>query len=230
MATDFGKITTDMSVVDAGGVYEAQFSSTLVFGESGVWYGDTPFVGTINGAPTATTIVYTPTSGENSIFPGQVIHNTTLGERCLITAVNYGTNTLTVEANSPDDASGWSNTDALTTASQTNVGQAGTFVDIDVTLVIASGSVVNGVALFMNWVRRNADDHFVSSHPYEAYDANKDFALVRAQDDTTQYAHWVQGVVAANSRYYFTLRLFNLAADNGAGLSRIMGQFSQLVT
>ena len=215
--------------VEERGVYEPQTSATLVFGESGIWYGDTPFVGTVNGSPSSTSIVYNVTSGENSIFPGQVIHNTTKGERVLIEAVNYGTNTLTVEANSPDDASGWSNTDALTTASQTNTGQSGTFVDIDVTPVIASGSVVNGVVLFMNWVRRNSDDHFVSAHPYEAYDANKDFALVRTQDDTTQYAHWVQAIGAANSRYYFTLRLFNLAADNGAGLSRMMGQFTKLV-
>lgn len=228
MATDFGKITTDKSVVDAGGVYEAQSAATPIFGESGIWYGSTPFTGSVNGNPTSTSIVYNVTAGENSIMPGQVIHNTTKGERVLITAVNYGTNTLTVEANSPDDSDTWDNTDVLTTASQTNAGRAGIFVDIDVTPHVSGA--VTGCVLASNWVRRNADDHFIVCHPYEAYDVDKELVVARLQDDTTHYEHWIQPLGVADSRYYFTMCLLVLAADNGAGLARLQGQFSQLVT
>ena len=219
--------TTD---IEERGVYEAQTSATLVFGESGIWYGPTPFTGTINGAPTATTIVYNVTAGENSIMPGQVIHNTTLGERALIEAVNYGTNTLTVEADSPHDVSGWANTNALTTASQTNLGRGGIYTDIDVTSVIAAGSAVTGVVLSMNWVRRNADDHFILTHPYEAFSANKENIVMRLQNAESHYDNWVQSVTETDGRYYFTFCTLNLAADNGAGNCRIQGQFTKLVS
>lgn len=230
MSTKFGAITSDKDVEDAGGVFQAQSSANLVFGESGIWYDQSPFTGTINGNPTATSIVYNVTGGEQSILPGSVIHNTTKGERAYIEAVNYGTNTLTVEANSPHDVDAWDNADVITTASQTNVGRGGIFTDIDVTPVIVGSSVVTGVVLFLNWVRRNADDHFVLTHPYAAFDGNKEVTIMRLQNDETHYAHWIQSVAAADGRYYFTMCTLNLAADNGAGNCRIMGQFTKLVS
>ncbi|KKL18702.1 hypothetical protein LCGC14_2472900, partial [marine sediment metagenome] len=217
--------TTD---VEERGVYEARSSNTPVFGESGPFYDNTPFTGSVNGNPTSTSIVYNVTAGELSIMPGQVIHNTTKGERVLIEAVNYGTNTLTVEANSPDDSDTWDNTDVLTTASQTNLGRAGCFVDIDVTPHITGA--VTGVVLALNWVRRNADDHFVICHPYEAYDVDKEIVVARLQTDNTYYETWIQPCAVANGRYYFTLCTLVLAADNGAGLARLQGQFTKLVS
>lgn len=218
--------TTD---VEERGVFEPAYSSTSLWGTSGVWLDQTPFIGTVNGNPTSTSVVYNHTSGELSISHGQVLHNTTKGERVFIEAVNTGTNTLTVEANSPDDSDTWDNTDALTTASQTNTGRGGIFVDIDVTPYIIANSAVTGVSLLLTGVRRNADAHFVITHPYETFVGLRENVLQSLQDDLAQYTHWVQGVAVADSRYYFTMCFLNLAADNNNGTCRIQGQFTSLV-
>lgn len=229
MSTKFGAITTDKDVEDTGGVFEAAFSADAIWGESGVWYENTPFVGTVNGNPTSTSVVYNHTSGELSISPGQVLHNTTKGERVRIEAVNTGTNTITVEANSPDDSDTWDNTDALTTASQTNAGRGGIFVDIDVTPFLG-GRVATALNCQLSGGRRNADAHYVITHPYVAYSLTKENVIAYFQDDLVQYKHFIQPVAPADDRYYFTMCFLALAADNNNGRCRLQGLFTQLVT
>ena len=214
--------------VEERGVFEANSSTSFLWGTSGVWLDQTPFIGTINGSPSATSIVYNHTSGELSISPGQVIHNTTLGERACITAINTATNTITVEADSPDDVSGWSNTDAITTASQTNTGRGGIFVDIDANRVLGGASVV-ALNLSLSGALRNADLHFVITHPYEAYNVAKENTIMYLQDALNQYKQWVQPVEVVNSRHYFTMCFLLLAADNNTGQCRLQGQFTKLV-
>ncbi len=214
--------------IEERGLYEYGSSALSVWGTSGVWQSSTPFIGSVNGNPTSTSIVYNVTSGETSIMRGMVLHNTTKGEKVYIEAVNYGTNTLTVEANSPDDADTWDNLDNITTASQTNLGRAGTFVDIDVSPFLGGA---NAVAFFLTGyaVRRNADTWFVVTHPYEAYDLNKELSVVKVWADDTMMFQLIVPLTKADGRHYFTLNLLGLAAANAATMGRWSGQFTKLV-
>ena len=217
------------------GVYEYASSTTIVFGGDGVtvvcgpWFSSTPFIGTVNGNPTSTSVVYNHTSGETSLFRGQVLHNTTKGEKVYIADVNIATNTFTVVANSPDDANTWDNTDALTTASQTNTGRTGTFVDIDVTPHIISNSVPSACILTGYGTRRNADNWWLITHPYEAYNLDKEHTAFKMIVDDTLLVQIIVPLAVDSGRYVFTLNVLGLSASNAATLFRWAGQFSKLV-
>jgi hypothetical protein len=99
--------------------------------------GASGWTGTINGAPSGSTVTYTNVSGnKNTLVPSstsqlgkQILYNTTRGTSALISTSN-GTTTITLTATVP---AGWASGDTITTLSPT-VGAAG-WVDIK----IASG-------------------------------------------------------------------------------------------
>ena len=216
--------------VEERGVFEYSSSATAVFGDAGTFYNNTPFTGSCNGVPAAkTTVAYNHTAGEDSIFLGQVLHNTTKGEQVRIVSIDTGTNTITCDADSPDDATTWADLDVLTTASQTNAGRAGTFVDIDVTpRVDVTAGDPSAIIMNIDVTNQNADVWFMIMHPFEAYDVNKEAAMKGHTDE--HFAQYTIPLGKSASRYYFTVVLTALAAANGFVISRLGGQFTKLVS
>lgn len=135
---------------------------------------DSDFMGTINGSPSGTSVVYNaPSSGdEANLVPNStsqlakmVLHNTTRGNSALISDCNTGTNTITLTTTVPGD---WADTDTITIRSQTNTSnpQSGVyFVDFEFTSGIEAltRSIVGAAAI--------ADSAAASQslwlHPYE---------------------------------------------------------------
>jgi len=81
------------------------------------------FEAQINGAPSATSVVYDTDVRENSLpdptgqaqFGKVILHNITRGNSRKITNVNFATNTITTEASTDD----WADNDIITIGSQT---------------------------------------------------------------------------------------------------------------
>jgi len=143
------------------------------------------FSAVINGNPTSTSIPYDGDSKEGMFagmsaydgtnFWGKIIlHNTTKSESVKIETVNTATNTITVEANSPDDSNLWDDEDVITCQSQTNA-QAGYF-DIDMSDYVTSTMVALNLAFINGDTEGNYDAaRYIMLHPYEVYDAGKRF-------------------------------------------------------
>ena len=228
MATRHGSILSSNDI-SALGFYEYNSSVDTVMGKAGGFYiENTPFSGVINGAPTSTSVVYDGEANELALkfHRGIVLHNTTKGERVYIEDIDVTTNTITVEANSPDDAGTWDNNDVITCQSQTNA-EAG-WLDVDVTPVISTALGVP-LAIIMSIVVgfRNADNFSCAVHPYEAFNANKQLYLTWAgASPTLLRVNITVPLTAADSRYYFTLRAWNLAADNAQVVGAFAGQFT----
>lgn len=149
------------------------------------------FSAKINGAPTATLVVYDTDANEDMFFGllsgadywGRIVlHNTTRGNSRKIVNVDRTTNTIATDA-SVDD---WADNDDITCQSQTNV-TAGYF-DLDLSNKIAATDIV--VVFYISLLERAgvADvDHAAIFHPYEAYDVGKrtSFKTVLANDANT---------------------------------------------
>ena len=225
-------VTEDAAVwrlIGGGGVYEFAASADRVYDQTaGVWSPNTPFVGTCNGdPPSSTSVPYNHTSGENSMGPGMVLHNPTKSEKCYITAVNQATNTITVEANSPDDCSTWDNGDAITTASQVNTGRSSAFCDIDITNFVTSGTKPTGCIINFTVLLQNSDTYHLVFHPYEAYDVDKEMAVDVVSSSTVYKQRIVPVTEDEHGRFYFTIALINLSSNNAYIMFRWGGQFTQ---
>ncbi len=130
--------------------------------------GTSAFAGTINGAPSGTSVVYTPVSGtEASMVPSNTtqlakmrLYNTTRGNSALISNCNTGTNTITLTANAPAN---WANGDTITIASQTVSGGGFNWVDLELT------GLAGKSALFVNTQINSATvGHAMRIHPFDA--------------------------------------------------------------
>jgi hypothetical protein len=140
----------------------------------------TPFTAKVNGNPTSTSVPYDTDTGEGSVGPNMVLRNTTKGKKVKIVSINRTTNTITVAANSPDDADVWDDNDNLTTASATNTGRTGTYVDLDVTAWVTREGVAAIYQLSAKYISGTTES-FVILHPWEAYDEAKEFATIQIQ-------------------------------------------------
>ena len=145
--------------------------SDLIIGYAGL-NSPTAFHANINGAPTATSVVYDGDSNENSILitvaARLILHNITKGNSRKVNAVNISTNTITTDS-SVDD---WANNDVITTESQTcttNIDGA-EWVDIDISNLISGAT---GLFLTGYWSDTGAAGTRECVHPYEAYNASK---------------------------------------------------------
>lgn len=231
MAVRLGSITGDNDV-EGMGFYEFNTISGVLYRKEAAlpWSGNTAFHGTINGTPTATNVPYTPTSGENSLAIGAVLHNTTKGELVRISGVDEPGNNITVDANSPDDASTWSNTDAIETESQTvTTDPDGEYVDIDATahLSITKGTPI-AIVMGVTTSQRNADAYNDRLHPLVAFDLNQAITTRGSVGDGAERAMYIVPLVKVGSRFYFCYSMFNLSADNGHISMQFGGQFTQL--
>lgn len=154
-----------------------------VFGTS-----TTAFVATINGAPSATSVVYNaPSSGnENTIVPlnfagGRELFrmrmwNTTRNSYRLITAVNTTTNTITTVSSTDTWASG----DTITIESQTTVsGAANKYMELDsadTTFFPTLTRWFTAGAYFSDSGTPGAPGVLI--HPYESYASPKYIAVI----------------------------------------------------
>jgi len=185
------------------------------------------FVGKINGNPTSTDVPYDTDTGEDSMSVNMVLHNTTKGKKVRITAITPGTNHITVEANSPDDADVWDDNDNLTTASQTNTGRAGLFFDLDVTAFI---TYTNAQAMFF---QATLADSGVSSpatiiwHPYCAYAQAKETANLKLSKPAASTYMAGNGIVSLTwegAFCYITMGIFWVVTLQN-GLMTYIGEF-----
>ena len=154
----------------------ARIAPSTIFSTTGDSdWADTPFDADIAGAPNATTVVYDGDSGEDSLGAGQVLHNTTKSQKVLIASANRGTNTITVVADSPDNAGDWEDDDVITTASVVNTGRTGVFVDIDVTAAVTREGSAGIFQLNAKELPGGAGGgQYIIMHPWTAYDAGKE--------------------------------------------------------
>lgn len=171
--------------------------------------GAFPFTGQINGSPTSTSVPYDTDSNEQGLMVNQALHNTTRNEKVRITGVNTSTNTISVAANTPDDAASWSDNDAITTASQTNTGRGGTFVDVDVTDFVDGDLPASIFACQMGHSQVGSPDKFLMFHSYETYSGAKEQALQGLVDGKWQYRLVVLPNLGDNNRFYITVSNLN---------------------
>jgi len=139
-------------------------------------------------------------------------HNTTKSESVLIEAVDIDTNTIAVEANSPDDSDTWDDEDDITVQSQTNA-QAGYF-DLDLSDKLSSDDTV--AVFFGSWfdTEGNADSaRYVMYHTYEAYNAGKRVWLCAYLADEQNTLIWLMPVISQKITVMFG------SGVNGAGLA-----------
>jgi hypothetical protein len=140
--------------------------------------GVSAFVGTINGAPSGSTVTYNVTSGqEGAMKPasssqlGKIrLYNTTRGTRALISDVNTATNVITLTASVP---AGWANGDTITIASDT-VSSALSWIDVEIT----SGPT-GKTYLFLHFqtLTASAVGDGIRTHPYETFATAKSIAM-----------------------------------------------------
>lgn len=143
--------------------------------------GDSDFSSTINGAPSATSVVYgaITTGAENTIDVDTAsqlgkprLFNSTRSTYRLITDVDVATNTITTVSSTDT----WANTDAITIRSQTNTATSGGsyFYELDMsqsttTVPVLTRSLLVGV--FLN--DSGGSNEVGILHPYEANDTSK---------------------------------------------------------
>ena len=139
--------------------------------------GESPFDGVINGAPTATSVVYDGETKE-TMFTGLasgadkwgriILHNTTRGNSRKVVSVNLATNTITTESSTDD----WADDDVITCQSQTNT-YAG-YIDIDVSAEVAATSEAIFMFAVIDDTEGNQDNsRYIMFHPYEDIDNGK---------------------------------------------------------
>jgi hypothetical protein len=177
----------DTADVAAAGMYVPGSSLSNIYYVNNS--SSTPFVGKINGSPTATSVVYDTDTNENSLnltFVSMadtkvLLHNLTRGNYRYLSGVNVATNTITT-VSSEDD---WEDNDDITTDSQTVAHPYGGFIDLDVSEYI--NSTTTGIA-FQAQVKELADGfYYMQFHPYETWSAAKEISLATPAIATGAY-------------------------------------------
>jgi hypothetical protein len=146
------------------------------------------FTATINGAPSATSVVYTPVSGSEDIITpeasGQlakmILWNTTRGTGRLIESNNTGTNTITTVST----ADAWANGDTLTIESQTvTTGGSDKAIDLDLSQQSEIPLLARAIQLFVQQLDSSASagGGVFAAHPHEAFNVNKQTAIAFSQ-------------------------------------------------
>lgn len=178
VCTGAGAGGTVETLLLCGTQFVPRTDSNFVYGVNNA--SSTNFIATINGAPSATSVVYNApgTGTEDTIVPNSAtnlgkarLHNTTRGNYRLITAVDVGTNTITTVSSTDDWASG----DTITIVSPTvTVGDAYKFIELDLTQTTVIPATAR--ALMLELLKQDSGGAaFSSLHPYKTYAASFDF-------------------------------------------------------
>jgi hypothetical protein len=136
-----------------------------------------PFSGKINGAPSATEVVYDNEVNENCLknlgtgadrWGRFVLHNTTRGNSRLITDFDETIKKIYTESSADD----WADDDDITLQSQTCT-QAG-YMDVDLSNELSSDEIVAYINIEAT-DKSGAEEHGrrIIAHPYESYDMGK---------------------------------------------------------
>lgn len=155
-----------------------QSALTPVAGEilrhSGI-VASSPFTGTINGAPSATSVTYTATSGEGCLaaisvgadYWGRLIlYNLTRGNSRKIVTVDTVTHVITTDSS----VDNWASGDSITTQSQTNAFAG--YEDIDLSAKIPANAFAIIIQAQYNDTSSTPDgNRTLFIHPFKAYDA-----------------------------------------------------------
>ncbi len=138
-------------------------------------HSSTQFVSTINGVPTATSVIYGAVSAgaANVIVPSSAANlllarlwNTTRGTYRLITAVNTGTSTITTVSS----ADAWASGDAITIESRTVTAVAAAkFIDLDFSQQTAVPVLARAVAVNLIGLDSGGPPVFSYLHPFQAF-------------------------------------------------------------
>lgn len=162
-------------------VFVPQVSSNLLWGCYS--HSASDFVSTINGAPSATSVVYGAVSSgaANAIVPANagdlgkmILWNTTRGTGRLITAVNTGTSTITTVSTTDS----WANTDAITIRSQTVINAAAArFVDVDLTQQTTIPVLARNIWIMMQKLDSGGGNITQIAHPWETIASSKNKTL-----------------------------------------------------
>jgi len=158
-------------------------------------HSTTLFTGTINGVPTATSVVYTVSTGNEDIFAvlgtselaKTMLYNSTRGTYRLITACNTGTNTLTTV--STTDA--WANGDTITvlyqTINDTTAGQ--TFIGLSLASQSEIPILARSVILQGGVQDTGGAGRTLLFHPNEAYSIPKILSVQNTQSTQQNIFH-----------------------------------------
>lgn len=150
--------------------------------------GASTFSGTINGAPSGTSVVYNAgfTGNENALVPASTsqlaklrLYNTTRGNSALISNCNTGTNTITLTANAP---ASWANGDTITITSQTVSGGTGNWIDLEIT----SGPTDKTYLMFnVQVIDTTTTNIGLRIHPFETFATSKQFVALTQVTNVT---------------------------------------------
>jgi len=134
-----------------------------------------PLIGTINGAPSATSVTYTATSGEGCLggisagadYWGRLIlYNLTRGNSRKIVVAYIDTHVITTESS----VDNWASGDSITTQSQTNAFAG--YEDIDLSAKIpANAFAIIIQAQYNDYSGAPDGGRTLMIHPFKAYDA-----------------------------------------------------------
>ncbi len=155
------------------------------------------FVGTINGAPSGTSVVVTPVSGSTNNMQnisGHIsdakLYNTTRGTQAFISSMNGGTNTITVTA--AGDISGWQSGDTITIRSTTcDSGAAYKYGEYKFNSGASKPPLAVAFLAGLNANDTAAAQQLVAIHPYETFGSAK------------QRLQWTQVANVTNTAYTF---------------------------
>lgn len=171
----------DASKITSGTLDSARLPDEFITNANNIFdllgVGSSGWTGTINGAPSGTTVTYTNVSGnKNTLVPTstsqlgkQRLYNTTRGNYALISTSN-GTSTITLTATVPAN---WANGDTITTISPT-VASGQNHVDIEIT----SGDLVGKTNVWL-WgvIKDSGASVILRFHPFETFASSKQFNI-----------------------------------------------------
>lgn len=193
-------------------------SATRIY--SVISHSNTAFVATINGAPTATSVVYNaPSSGNEDVINNQaagqlgkaVLWNSTRSTGRLIDSVNTGTNTITTVSST--DA--WASGDTITIESQTvTTGITQKAIEIDLSQQSVVPVLARAIMVHAYKLDSGAIGQLLALHPVETYAASKHISIYTHTGST--YTTTQLTVNLTNRRFAY------LAAASGAGTAQVI--------
>lgn len=160
-------------------------------------HSQTVWTGTINGAPTATSVTYTTATGQKDILTPQssselaklLVYNVTRGTYRLVTANNTGTNTLTTVSSTDS----WANGDSLTISDPTiNYSSTPKFVGMDLSQQAEIPLLARAISINEYTSDSGGGGYLNAYHPWETYNAAKQ---INSESTSSAYAGVINSIV-----------------------------------
>ena len=186
------------------------------------------FVAKINGAPTATSVVYDTDTNENSLvwlayaspskIANLVLHNLTRSNSRIATNINVSTNTITTE-NTSDD---WATNDDITAVSQTAIWAISNWYDLDCSDYLPANAI--GIILDVGFFDSANASGQAFFHSYETYANQKIIAILNPVANVTMSKFIT---VPINSQKMCFSVLTNAGGDTGRLSINVAGYITE---